>query len=40
LREKLGNNARQYALKSFRNWEDRVSIEVKLVESLLKDACN
>lgn len=34
LRRKLGNNARQYALKNFKTWDERVAMEVELIESL------
>ena len=34
LRKKLGNNAKQYALKNFKTWDERVAMEVELIESL------
>ena len=34
LRRKLGDNAKQYALKNFKTWEERVASEVELIENL------
>jgi glycosyltransferase involved in cell wall biosynthesis len=34
LRTKLGDNARQYALKNFKTWDERFAMEVELIESL------
>jgi len=36
LRRKLGNNAREYALKNFKSWNERVKMEVELIEDLFK----
>jgi len=35
MRRELGNQARQYALKNFSTWDERVNMEVELIEHLL-----
>lgn len=34
LREELGRNAREYALKHFQTWDERVRMEVELIEKV------
>ena len=33
LRKRLGNKAKQYALENFKSWEERVAMEVDLIEN-------
>ncbi|MDD5530148.1 MAG: glycosyltransferase family 4 protein [bacterium] len=36
LRKKLGNNARVYAERHFKSWEERMDMEMNLIKSLIK----
>jgi glycosyltransferase involved in cell wall biosynthesis len=36
LRRKLGRNARQFAVKNFKSWDQRVGMEIELIEGLFK----
>ena len=36
LRQRLGANARQFALENFWTWEERMNAEIQAVENLLK----
>jgi glycosyltransferase involved in cell wall biosynthesis len=38
LRNRLGDNAKQYALKNLKTWDERVAMEVELIESMIADS--